>query len=595
MYTDFKTKGSKGGVLIIVMVLFVVLSLSIALGLVAPVIRASNIAQNALESKRSYSMAESGVEDVLYRLRSSMNVSSSETLVLGTQETTTTITDIQSGQKQIQSIGDSQNRNRSVTAVVQQGTGVSFNYGLQVGRGGLDLAGSSGINGNVYANGNIHGTSSSFITGSAIAANSDSLTTDQSNGTGTPTSSVTFGNATATQSVAQSFIVSDEVPLNKLEFFLLKTGSPSNITVSIVADNAGVPSTTTLATGSISASLVTAAYGWVPATFTSSPTLQTGTTYWVVLTAGTSATANYTIGANSNGYAAGESKRGRYSTAVWSAPVPATLDVYFKLYLGGFTSTIYGDGQYNQFRVGTSGSGIAKAHTVNMTNATGVIYCQVGTFNNKACNTTQPDPTPEPWPVSDGNIDIWKAEALAGGVLTGNQNPGGGYQTVTLGPKKIVGNLTVGGSAVLNVTGTLWVTGNLTINGAGAMRLASAYGAGSGTVIVDGKVTIAGSSPVTGSGTPGSYIMIVSLSDCPTSSSCNGTNAIDISGAAGAVILVAQNGTINFSGSASAKQATGYAIKLSGATTVTYESGIANLNFTSGASGSWSVTSWKES
>lgn len=229
MYSNFKTKGNKGNVLMIVMVLFVALSLSISLGLVTPVINASRIAQNALESKRSYFMAESGVEDVLYRLRSSMSVSSSETLVLGAQETTTTVTDIQGGQKQIESLGDSQNRNRSITATVKQGAGVSFNYGLQVGQGGLDLAGSSGINGNVYANGNIHGTSSSFITGSAIAANSDALTTDQSNGTGTPTASVTFGNATATQSIAQSFIVSDEVPLNKLQFYLLKTGSPSTL------------------------------------------------------------------------------------------------------------------------------------------------------------------------------------------------------------------------------------------------------------------------------------------------------------------------------------------------------------------------------
>ncbi len=593
MYKDFTTNGNKGNVLIIVMVLFVAISLSVALGLVTPVIRASHSAQNALESKRSYFIAESGVEDVLYRLRSSMSVSSSETLVLGTQETTTTLTDIQNGQKQIESLGDSQNRNRSVTVTVQQGAGVSFNYGLQVGRGGIDLAGSSGINGNVYANGNIHGTSSSFITGSAIAASSDALTTDQSNGTGTPTSGITFGNATATQSVAQSFVVSEEIPLNKLQLYLLKTGSPSNITVSIAADAGGVPSTTTLATGSISASLVTTAYGWVDATFTSSPTLQTGTTYWIVLTAGTSATANYTIGTNTNGYIDGTSKIGRHSTSVWSAPTPATLDTYFKLYLGGLTSSIYGDSQYNQLHIGTSGAGIAKAHTVNYTNATGSIYCQTGTLNNKACNTTQADPTPEPWPVSDGNIDTWKAEAVAGGTLSGNQTYGGTTNT-TLGPKKIAGNLSIGGSAVVSVTGTLWVTGNLTVDGSGALKLASAYGSGSGTIIVDGRVIIAGSSPVTGSGTTGSYIMILSLSDCPTSSSCSGSNAIDISGAAGAVILVAQNGTINFSGSASAKQATGYTIKLSGATTVTYESGIANLNFTSGASGSWVVQSWKE-
>lgn len=154
--------------------------------------------------------------------------------------------------------------------------------------------------------------------------------------------------------------------------------------------------------------------------------------------------------------------------------------------------------------------------------------------------------------------------------------------------------MTVGGSGIMTVTGTLWITGNLTVNGSGILKLASTYGSSSGVIVVDGRVTIAGSSPVNGSGTSGSYIMITSLSDCPVSSSCSGANAIDISGSAGAVVLVAQNGTINFSGSASAKQATGYAINLSGSTVVTYESGLANMNFTSGPSGSWNVDSWQE-
>jgi hypothetical protein len=88
--------------------------------------------------------------------------------------------------------------------------------------------------------------------------------------------------------------------------------------------------------------------------------------------------------------------------------------------------------------------------------------------------------------------------------------------------------------------------------------------------------------------------MVVSLSDCPTSSSCGSTNAIDVSGAAGAVVLVAQNGTVAFSGSAHAKQATGYAISLSGSTDVTYESGLADMTFDSGPSGAWNVTSWRE-
>lgn len=584
----------KGNVLIIVMMLFVVISLSVALGLIAPVLRSTRIAANNLHSKRSYFIAESGVEDVLYRLRHGMEVSSSENLVLGTVETTTAVTDVSGTQKEINAIGDSQNRARKISMVVAHGEGVAFNYGVQVGRGGMSLLGSSGINGNVYANGDIYGSSSSFITGSAIAANTESLSADQINGeTGTPSASITFGNANATQDLAQSFTVSEEVPINKVQFYIKKTGNPSNATVYIMANSGTSPSTTYLATGTLSASAVTTSYGWVNVSFSTNPVLQTGVTYWVVVDASTSASNNYTVGANTNGYAAGIAKVGQ-RTGTWNATSPATLDAYFQMYLGGLTSKIYGDSQWNQLHVGTSGTGIAHAHTVTATNATGTIYCQTGSLNNKACNTTLADPSPQDWPVSDGNVQAWKDEATAGGTITGNVNAGSGYQTVNMGPTKIVGNLSVGGSATLNITGTLWVTGDLVIDGSGKVKLSSAFGSGSGTIIVDGKVVIDGSSPVTGSGTAGSYLMIVSLSDCPTSSSCGGANAIDAGGAAGAVVLVAQNGTINFSGSASAKQATGYRITLSGATTITYESGLANMNFSSGPSGSWAISSWKE-
>lgn len=584
-----------GNALLIVMVLFVAISLSIGMGLVAPVLRANRIATNNLESKRSHAVAESGVEDVLYRLRTSKQVSSTESLVLGTQTTTTTVTDISGTEKQIQSIGNTNNRSRTVAARVSQGSGVSFNYGVQVGRGGISLSGSSGINGNVYANGEIHGSSSSFITGSAISANSGSLTTDQSNGSGTPAYNINFGNANGTQDFAQSFTVSTEQPLNKVQLYIKKTSTPSNGTVYIIADNGGVPGTVTLAQAALSASLVTTTYGWIDATFTTSPTLQTGVTYWLVIDVGTNASKYYTIGANDNGYGNGVSKIGQRG-GTWSNNSPTTVDGFFKLYIGGQTGRIYGDAlsQYNQLHVGTGGTGTASAYAVDYTNATGTIYCQTGTGNNKTCNTSQAVPTEQPWPVSDSNIADWKEAALAGGTTTGNIDAGGGWQTVSMGAQKIVGNLSVGGSATLNVTGTLWVTGNLTVNGAGRLKLASSYGSGSGVIVVDGRVTIGGSSPVTGSGTAGSYILIVSLSDCPTSSSCSGSNAIDISGAAGAVVLIAQNGTINFSGSASAKQATGYAISLSGATQVTYESGLANMTFSSGPSGSWNVESWHE-
>lgn len=583
---------NRGSALIITLVLFVALSLSLALGLVVPVLHASRIAEDSLQSKRSYFTAESGVEDVLYRLRAGRQVSNSETLIIGTSETTTTITNLSGGQKQIESAGNAAGRNRTVSLVVSQGTGAAFNYGLQVGLGGISMSGSSGINGSIYSNGDVYGTSSSFVTGSVYAANGEALTAEQSNGgADTPVSSIIFGNATATQDLAQSFTVTTDTPISKAQFYIKKTGVPANATVRIVTETAGSPGATTIASGALSASLVTTAYGWVNVQFSSNPALTPGTTYWLVIDAANSSTNYYTVGANTNGYANGSAKIGRYG-ATWATTTPSTLDTYFALYVGGQTSRIYGESQYNQLRIGTSGTGNASAQTVDYVNAPGSIYCQSGTGNNKSCNTTQAVPIPAAWPVSDGNIEAWKEEALLGGTTTSVAVAGSSTQS--LGPKKINGNLTVGGSGIMNVTGTLWITGNLVVNGSGILRLSSAYGASSGVIIVDGTVTIAGSAPVNGSGTAGSYILLISLSDCPISSSCSGAKAIDISGSAGAVVLVAQNGTISFSGSARAKQATGRSIMLSGSTTVTYETGLADMNFSSGPSGSWNIETWEE-
>jgi Tfp pilus assembly protein PilX len=584
----------QGSALIIVMLLTIVTSLSIAMGLISPSIRSHRIAQNDLYSKQSYFLAESGVEDALYRLRHTMDVSSSETLVLGSHQTITTVTDINSSSKEITSLGDVSNRERKVSATVTQGVGISFNYGVQTGRGGLSMVGSSGIIGNVYANGNIYGNSSSYITGSAIAANSGALEAEQTNGdsSSSPGLTIAMGQANATQDAAQSFTISSDEPINKVQLYIKKTGSPSNATVTIVTDNSGSPSTTVMATGTLSASLTTTSFGWVDVVFTTNPVLLEGVTYWIVIDGAQSSSNYYTVAANSNGYSGGGAKIGKVGSS-WTTTTPSNSDLFFKLFVGGVYGMIYGDSQWNQLHVGTSGDGLAKAHTVNATNAPGVIYCKVGVNNNKACDTTQTDPVEQPWPVSDANIQDFKDQAEAGGVTSGNVTING-TQTVSMGPKKIQGNLTVTNSATLIVTGTLWVTGNVVIDGAAIVKMASSYGAGDATIVVDGTVTIAGSSPVQGSGTTGSYIMILSTSKCPLSGSCGGLNAINVNGASGAVVLVAQNGTLSFTGSARAKQATAYQLSLSGTTTVTYESGLADMEFTSGPSGAWNLESWKE-
>lgn len=572
----------EGNVLIIVMVLFVVVSLSVALGLVAPVLYANRIAKDTLESKRGYAMAESGLEDVLYRLKTSRQVSSSETLTLGTRETTTIITDISNDTKKVLSTADSLKRFRIVSATVTLGAGVSFNYGVQTGRGGIIMSNGSKIIGNVYANGDI--TGSGEITATAIAANTGALLADQINDIpSTPTDSLTFRNTSSSQDIAQSFQVSISSPINKVQFYIKKVGSPANASVRVVADNSGLPSTTNLLSsqGTISASSVTTSYGWLDVALPDNPTLYAGTTYWLVVDNSSNSDSNYYIlGANDSGYSSGSVKIGVFGGS-WNNPSPTTLDSYFKIYLGGLTATI------NGITVGLAGVGDAWAHTITGGSVAGTKYCQVGT----GCNTSRPDPSPQNFPVSDANIEAWKVDAAAGGTIVGNYTPIDGS---SLGPKVITGNLTISNGATMTLTGRVWVQGKVVLSNNSKIKLSAGYGTQDEVILVDGIIDINNNGIFENSGTTGSYIMAITTSNCPLDASCNGANAINLSNNAGAVVLNAQRGTIHINNNAELIEATAETLYLNNNAVITYQSGLANMNFSTGPSGSWSIQSWKE-
>ncbi|MFA6999649.1 MAG: choice-of-anchor R domain-containing protein [Candidatus Paceibacterota bacterium] len=582
-YNKYKIKQNRGAAMMILVLFFIFISVTILIGVITPTIREFKIATDSFQSKQTYFLAESGVEDVLYRLKNSKQTSGTETLVLGDSQAVTTVTDIGGGQKEISTLGDTNSHQRKIDVTLNTATGVSFNYGVQVGTGGVYLD-SGIINGNVYSNGPITASSSgsNLISGTAISANSPSLIADQSNGTGIPAGSIIFGNTTNTQDVAQSFIVGTASPLNKVQLYIKKTGSPSNAIVKIMDDRNGSPGEQVFASGALLASTVTTSYGWVEVSFTTNPILDTATTYWLVIDASVSSSKYYTIGATSgNNYTNGLSKVGHIDET-WSNTSPAGLDCFFNIYLGGLNGSISGVDQWNQLHIGTV-SGSAQAHTVNAVNSGGNIYCQVGTNNNKAC-IPQSDPVYISYPISDANIADWQATATSGGTYVGDYNVN--WAGATLGPKKIVGDLNVSGGGTLTITGALWVTGNVVLSGNGTIKLASSYGANDGVIVVDGTVGVSGGGKATGSGTTGSYIMLLSLSNSP--------NAMSISGGAGAMIAYAPNGTINISGGSKLKEATGNKLSVTGNSSITYESGLTNNNFSSGPSGTWNVNSWKE-
>lgn len=92
----------------------------------------------------------------------------------------------------------------------------------------------------------------------------------------------------------------------------------------------------------------------------------------------------------------------------------------------------------------------------------------------------------------------------------------------------------------------------------------------------------------------GNYVVIVADGpDCPLG--CSGSNySLASSGGTGSVVLIAPNGTIEFTGGTTAKSAVAKKMIMSGGTTLVYEAGLTSMSFTTGSSTNWSVESWKE-
>ncbi len=588
---NIKRRYNQGQAIITAVVFFLVISVIIVVGISSPIAYQVRNGADFLQSKQGYIASDTLAEEGYYRLNKGRTLPATFVLSFSGATSTAVVTDV-GGDKQIIATGNAGAFSRVSKSVFTQGAGISINYGLQVGNGGVTLSGSSGISGNVYSNGNISASGSCSITGSATAAVSVTQFADQSNSaSGTPAIDMTFGTTSASQDFAQSFTVSTTTTLAQVGLYIRKVGTPSNATIKINTDTGtypnNTPTNTSLASGTLSASSVTTSYGWVNIAFTTNPSLVPGTVYWLVIDNSSVSTSNYYTMAATTGdtYTAanGVLKRGQLGGS-WTTPNTA-YDAFFQIYLGG-VSTISG------VSVGGSG-GDVRAFSVTGTTASGNLYCQTGSGNNKSCDTSQPTPSPLAFPVSDSNIADWKAQATALGVRNGSLSIAGATATTTAG-MKIIGNLDVSASGDLTLTGPLYVTGDVTISGAAHIRLASSYGASSGYIVTDGKINISASGGVVGSGNSSSYIVMITTSGCGGTTSCSGASAITVSGAAGAVVLISPDGKIDFSGSASAKGAIGYGMSLTGNTWLYYDSGLADINFSSGPSGSWNVSSWQE-
>ncbi len=534
---------------------------------------------------QAINLAEAGIDKAVASLNTTAGVYTGEVETnFGSGSYSVAITSIDSSNKIITATGYLPNKTkpivkRAIQIQVVKGAGVSFVYGVQVGEGGIQLNNNARIVGSIYSNSSINMSNNSQITGDAYVAGGVQPAADQQSDCTVPNcTDFIFGKTANSQlDVAQGFKPVATAVINKVSLKLKKVGTPPDATVRILGDSSGKPNkNNVLTSGTLSANLVTNQYGFVDVTFSSTPSLTAETPYWILID--TSANVNY-YWTWSQDTTQGYTRGGSAWSPNWqaSSPVWTTIagDLGFKTFMGGVATFIQGSN-------GASIGGNAYANTINNINITGGAYYQL--ISGVTAGSYHPgsaDPTPKVLPVSDANIQAWKDQASGIGTYTGNISS----CQATLNAGKYVGNISLTNNCIATMTDPIWITGDLSLDNGAQLKLKSTYGAASGIIVVDGKITLHNNGQLKGSGTSGSYLLGLSNFDSRT----NGITAIDADNGSTTSIFYANNGIIFLHNNASLHEVSGWKIVLDNNAIVTYDSGLAQMFFTSGPSGNFSV------
>ncbi|OGG48402.1 hypothetical protein A3G63_02500 [Candidatus Kaiserbacteria bacterium RIFCSPLOWO2_12_FULL_52_8] len=539
--------------------------------------------RHAFASARALALAEAGIDKAVYELNQDADYSGESDTVLGAGSFSVSVASIDGNTKRLTVTGFAPNSANPIATKVVKATVsinssvVSFRYGVQVGQGGVSMSNGSRIEGNLFSNGSV--TGSGTISGDVtVAVSTDPIANQQWTVQNT---GFKIGDIAAHADVAQSFKPSVSASLAGISLQLKKTGSPGDITIKIVNDIGSKPGSTVLASGVIPASLITSAYGFADVTLDASPTVTSGTTYWIIAIAAVSVNDYFMWGQDSGGgYSRGVAK---YSSN-WNAPSPSwnniTGDLDFRMFVNGIATTLSG------ITVG----GDAWAHTLSSCTVGGdASYQTISNCDVTGTENPGTDPaTPVPLPISEAQIAEWEATAEAGGTLPGPYSYEG---TRTLGPVKIDGDLTVTNGASLILTGPVWVRGNVTFSNNAVLTVSQSTGNSGAVIIADatgntnvkGIVNLSNNVIVSGNGEENSFPMILTTN--------TGSNAVELSNNAVGVILYAPYGSAEISNGTHATQVTAKSLELENNAVVSYDNGLQNASFSNGPGASWAVVS----
>lgn len=558
-------------------------------------------ASYSVDGVKATVLAEAGIDKTLASLNKtggSYNPDPSMETSLGDGSYSVKITSTDAATKVIEATGYIPNKDkarvkRTIKISTSRGAGIAFNYGVQVGEGGLELGNSNVITGSIYSNGSVVAGNGNQITGSVWVAGGPQPTPDQYTEfcEGSGCDDFLFGksvNGNAQLDVAQSFQPAQSGALNKVSVKVKKFGNPPDVTVRILQDSAGKPDkNAVLTSGTLYSSLVTSSYppdnSWIDITFNSSPLLTQDNTYWLMIDT-SSDNINYWSWQKilSPGYNRGLPKwspNWSVGSATWNTLVPDG-DLAFKTYLGGVPTSVRAGS--NKMTVG----GSVYANTIENLEIGGDAYYNtiITSTVSGASHPGSADPPPKVFPISNANVIDWENQADG----PNNDNTTGPISNCvsTLGPIKVQGDVTFNSGCRVTIKGHVWITGNLTLNSNNILTLDSSYGPASGVIVVDGQVIMNSNNHLNGTGTGSSLLMALSNFN---SSTHNGEAAIKVNSNGNTGVYYAGSGFIEPGTGNTFKELTAWGIRLINNSSISYETGLSSSLFTSGPSGSYTL------
>lgn len=546
----------------------------------------------SIDAQKATALAEAGIDKAVSSLNKTGGSYNGESETsLGDGSYSVSITSLNAATKVITATGYLPNKTnprakRTVKIQASKGVGVSFVYGVQIGEGGLHLGNNNTVEGTVYSNGDISMGDNNVITGDAWVAGGPQASADQSTDcTGVNCTDFIFGkDSSGALDVGMSFKPSCTNPptcavvLNKVTVKVKKIGNPPDETVRILADSNGIPDKNNiLATGTLYSSLVTADYGWIDVTFTSSPTLSADTPYWIMIDTSANSTNYWSWQSDlaksyNNGQALWSSNWNTKNPS-WNNLIPDG-DLSFKTTMGGGITSISGD---NNDTV----SGSVHANTINQLTVNQDAYYQTLTQTTVKGikHPNSDDPPPKVFPISDANIADWQNQASQNDLSA----PVCGS---VWGPGKYTGDVTLGSNCTVTVKSPIWIAGNLTLNNSNTLKLDQSYGSTSGVIVTGGVITLGNNNTFAGTGIDSSILMALSTYD---SNSNGGASAIIIGNNGNTGVFYASKGILEPGNNNNFKELTAWEIKLTNNTTINYQTGLASTLFSSGPSGTFSL------